>query len=390
MTVVESPSRLIARASLGLPPFVAPDGELESKIAAIFAEVFNLDQAGATDDFFDLGGDSLLAETLALRIAERTGQDFPISNLVLQGSPRKISALLNPPSGDALSSPARRHLRPPIFVLPGGPGYALLTPQFAAALAEGQQLHTLEIPGLRGGATYDRLEDIAAAHIEELESVHPDGPILLAAICSGCLVALEMARQLAAKGRPVQQLVLFDPVNPYRFNKTKRYEFDGTVPDDDWVEPRHARWQRYLPAIRLLDRLRPGTLAHDIRKYQRRFAHKERRSYGRLQRRSGIAHAKFYAASEHYDPHVFRGPAAVLASREKHQKYRNSSHGWAKLLPEREVHIIAEMHRDLTNPDAARIMQSIFDSALARVDRPPAHNGEAEAAASENRLGSAG
>ena len=384
MTVAEGSSRLIGRASLGLPPFVAPDGDLESKIAAIFAEVFNLDQVGATDDFFDLGGDSLLAEMLAMRIAERTGQDFLISNLALQGSPRKIAELLNPPSREPLNSAARQHLRPPIFMLPGGPGYALLKPDFAAALAEGQQVHMLEIPGLRVGASYDRLEDIAAAHIGELEQIYPQGPVLLAAICSGCLVALEVAKQLAENERPVQQLVLFDPANPYRLNKMKGCEFDGSGPDDR-DESQRRQWQRYLPAIALLDRWRPGTLTNDIRRYQRKFAHKERRAGH--QRRACIAHAKFYAACEHYELCSFRGPAAVLASREKHHKYRDPSRGWARLLPRLEVHVIAELHRDLTNPDAARIMQSIFDSALARADRSLALKVEA-ATTNEDWLGS--
>ena len=97
MTVENAHSSLMARASLGLPePYVAPDGNLETLITKIFADVFDIDRVGANDDFFDIGGDSLVAETLSLEILQRTGCQFPISSLLEFGSPRRIAAALSP------------------------------------------------------------------------------------------------------------------------------------------------------------------------------------------------------------------------------------------------------------------------------------------------------
>ena len=80
---------MITRESLGLAtPYEAPSGELEKLIAGAFAEVFELDKVGANDEFFDIGGDSLLAETLSIVISERTGRDFQISALIEHGSPK--------------------------------------------------------------------------------------------------------------------------------------------------------------------------------------------------------------------------------------------------------------------------------------------------------------
>ena len=73
---------------------MAPVGELESQIAMIFAEVFSLDHVGVNDDFYDLGGDSLLAEDLSLAISERTGHRLEIHSLFKHGSPRRVAALL--------------------------------------------------------------------------------------------------------------------------------------------------------------------------------------------------------------------------------------------------------------------------------------------------------
>jgi hypothetical protein len=86
---------MIARESLNLQtPYELPAGKLEELIAGVFVEVFELDRIGAADEFFDVGGDSLLGEVLSERITQRTGQDFQISDLFEHGSPREIAKFL--------------------------------------------------------------------------------------------------------------------------------------------------------------------------------------------------------------------------------------------------------------------------------------------------------
>src|SRR5262245_3543831 len=95
MAVASAASALIRRANLPLSmPYVAPNGELETLIAKLFAEVLTLDHVGADDDFSQLGGDSLLGEILSMLISEWTGFNFDIPLLVEHGSPRRITALL--------------------------------------------------------------------------------------------------------------------------------------------------------------------------------------------------------------------------------------------------------------------------------------------------------
>ncbi len=362
MSATESSSLLIARESLGLAPYVAPEGDFETKIAAIFAEVFSLDRVGATDDFFDLGGDSLLAEALSLRLSEQTAHDFPISSLALQGSPRKIAALLQPASG-APASVSHRRRRPPIFILHGRVGYALLSAEFMGGLAEGQEIHIFEAPGIRGGTSYDRIEDIASAYIAQLEKIHPEGPILIASFCVGALVALEMAVQLAAKGRPVHQLVLLDPGNPYKLNRVKWAEFNGKP-----IDPRSLkkRWEQHLPPLRILDRWRLGTYANDVRRFRRKFEVKNRRGVSNFTLLSIPAQAKLHASYEHYQPKVFLGPVAIVSSAAREDLFRNASHGWGQLLPQAEIHGALDIHSEVNTEASARAMQSIFDAALAR------------------------
>ncbi|WP_426811135.1 amino acid adenylation domain-containing protein [Pseudomonas sp. WOUb67] len=64
--------------------YVAPRSELEQQIAAIWAEVLKLDQVGVTDNFFALGGHSLSATQVIVRVREATGIDATLKELFEQ------------------------------------------------------------------------------------------------------------------------------------------------------------------------------------------------------------------------------------------------------------------------------------------------------------------
>ncbi|MET0396029.1 MAG: amino acid adenylation domain-containing protein [Longimicrobiaceae bacterium] len=58
--------------------YVAPAGELEERVAALFAEVLGAERVGAHDDFFDLGGHSLLATRVAARLQKELAMEVPV------------------------------------------------------------------------------------------------------------------------------------------------------------------------------------------------------------------------------------------------------------------------------------------------------------------------
>jgi acyl carrier protein len=75
-------------------PPVLSGTALERRIAQIFAEQFNVDVVGMTDDFFDLGGDSLAAEAMVTSINELTEYEFELADLFENSTPRKLAKLL--------------------------------------------------------------------------------------------------------------------------------------------------------------------------------------------------------------------------------------------------------------------------------------------------------
>jgi thioesterase domain-containing protein len=371
MALLGSGSSSTTRDDFDLPtPFVAPAGEREAAIAGIFAEIFSVGSVGANDDFFDLGGDSLLAESLCLLIAERSGCDFQLSALMEHGTPRKIAALLEGHGRKTTehAPSAARHVRPPIFVVHGRNGFTLLPPDFRRALAPDQRLQVFELPGIRGGHSYDAIEDIAAVYIGEIMDTHPEGPVLLAGFCMGGLVALEIASQLSAKRRPIRQLVLLDPTLPKptrssKHNKGSEWPPRATLPETLWMRLRHPLG---LPPERRTPRQRRA-FANDEAEFLRRLEEKTKEgrvNYPGLQL-STRAQARLQASYRQYRPPPFHGPAAILSSAARDATFRDDGHLWSELLPGRKVYRIADTHGEITGPASAKAMQSIFDAAIA-------------------------
>ena len=357
---------MITRESLGLRTrYEAPAGELEQLIAGVFAEVFELDQVGAHDEFFDVGGDSLLGEVLSDQISQRTGRDFQISALIEHGSPRQIARLLG---GTSDQPAAAKPTRPPIFIIHGRKGFILPEPAFRQAFSQGQELYVFELPGIRGGPSYDRVEDVAAAYIAQLTERYPEGPILLAAFCVGALIALEMASQLAEMGRPIDQLVLLDPGLP----KNRPLDLKREVKNNARLAygEAHRLSQGWLRTQLVLHRLRSlarwltrqnADLSEDFERFRNRLLSQEQRGRSKLSEQPGSidARAKLQAALRHYQPRIFDGPVEILASPE-----RDTTHPWSGLLPRRRVHKVFEKHNDVSGATAARLVQSIFDATL--------------------------
>lgn len=379
-------SKVISRDALDFgTQFETPADEIENHIANLFADVFGVDSIGANDDFFDLGGDSLLGESLAASISQYIGREFQISLLVSQSTPRKIAAYLESAKFPSLAPDKR----PPIFVVHGLRGFMLPRPEFMEGLAPGQTLHMFELPGIRDGRESCMwMEDIATAYVDQIQAEYPSGPILISSYCGGGVVALEMAAQLKEKGRPVLHMVLFDPggIQPNVLDNMHRHRFGDNSGIVRRLEPADAKgWFRRLGRrLRLLPQLgrwTDGSSDQDLtderlRKFhERKYMRHMHRQKDNLKRReyaqfnlSDLAQARFLAAFHHYRPRRYEGPVDIFSSEAYRWKFEDKTSIWTELLPQRKVHVLGATHHDVINASGkagAEFMQQIFDTALA-------------------------
>ncbi|MFF2119417.1 non-ribosomal peptide synthase/polyketide synthase [Kitasatospora sp. NPDC058184] len=77
---------------------LAPRTERERALAAVWAEVLGLDAVGAEDDFFDLGGDSVLAARTLARITERLGVRLTLRDVFTARTVAALAPLLDRPA----------------------------------------------------------------------------------------------------------------------------------------------------------------------------------------------------------------------------------------------------------------------------------------------------
>src|SRR5579862_773297 len=205
-----------------------PQSDLAAALRPVFERVLRCRPVREDDDFFDLGGDSLMAIELMLSIKQETGHDLPMTAIYDASSPRSLAGLLLAEARPASTTLVL--LRPgtmaaPLFIAHGLGGSAMELRSLANRIDTQDAIYGIEARGLDGLASpFERVEDMARFHVDEVRRVQPAGPYLLAGFSFGGLVALEMARILSDTGERIALLALFDS-----FPHTKFWPFRSRV-----------------------------------------------------------------------------------------------------------------------------------------------------------------
>jgi thioesterase domain-containing protein/acyl carrier protein len=221
-----SPTGKIDRKALPVPAqtravpmdtFIAPRNQFEETLAKIWAETLGLERVGIRDDFFEMGGDSLDAVRLVVKILSVFPACEP-SLAVLLRAPTVEQFARTLSSGQAdwscLVAVREGNERPPFFCVHGAGGNVLSMRDLAMALPHNLPFYCLQARGLDGQATpFSSVEETADCYIDQIRSVQSHGPYYLGGGCYGGLVAFEMARRLRSMGETVSIVALIDTWN---------------------------------------------------------------------------------------------------------------------------------------------------------------------------------
>nr|WP_246372157.1 non-ribosomal peptide synthetase [Gordonia humi] len=199
----------------------APVGETEQQIADAFAAVLGTERIGRDDNFFDIGGDSLLATTLATRL-RGTGHRLTVPDVFAAPTPAELAAVLSDETaGDRSSSPALAPLltlrrgapdtaNAPLFVIHPAIGLAWSFTTLLPHVDDGRAVYGLQNPALSGAVPAESIDEIAADYVRRIREVAPHGPYRLLGWSLGGLIAHEVGVALQRAGEQVEQLVLLD------------------------------------------------------------------------------------------------------------------------------------------------------------------------------------
>lgn len=218
------------RKALPAPHFVsaggnAPAGATEERLAALYAELLDVPEISRDDDFFALGGDSLVAVQLMLRIREQWGMDPGLGALFEHPVLSALAARLDAgTAGDAGVEPLIRLATgsdglPPLFVVHPAGGLSWGYRTLAMALMPRRTVIGIQAPMLDPDvAPPASIDALAADYARRIVAAQPDGPYHLAGWSVGGLIAQAVAVELAGAGGDVGLVALLDsyPADAWR------------------------------------------------------------------------------------------------------------------------------------------------------------------------------
>jgi acyl transferase domain-containing protein/thioesterase domain-containing protein/D-arabinose 1-dehydrogenase-like Zn-dependent alcohol dehydrogenase/acyl carrier protein len=205
--------------------YIAPRTEIEEKLVAIWQKFLGIAPIGVEDDFFEFGGDSLLAVQLTTYV--RTQLQVELSTQALLNAPTianfvkllKHAETQNTPGSDEpkllveIKSGNPQH--PSLVMIHPIGGYVFFYRELAQQLESEQPVYGIQAQGVDGKSTpLDQVEAMATQYIRQLQKHQPTGPYLLGGSSFGGMIAYEMAQQLKQQGEDIGLLVLIDTPGP--------------------------------------------------------------------------------------------------------------------------------------------------------------------------------
>ena len=224
-TLPLTPSGKVDRKALPAPQRGEPDQKptwapartpTEEILASIWEDALALERVGIHDDFFQLGGNSLLALQILQEMSSTFGIELPVRLFftapTVFAHAKEIERARaanqnNRPTYGTLVPFRTGGSEPPFFLVPGGfAGEAelLVYARLACFLNRRQPFYALRT------RCVDELEEpletvemMAAEHLSDIRRFQPQGPYFIGGACAGGVVALEMAHQLHGQGEVV-------------------------------------------------------------------------------------------------------------------------------------------------------------------------------------------
>jgi thioesterase domain-containing protein/acyl carrier protein len=197
---------------------VGPRDRVEIQLTALWQQVLEVPKIGIHDNFFDLGGHSLKAAQLFFLLEQVYGRHLPLATLFQAPTIAELASVLSreqwTPPWQSLVAIQPSGTATPIFMVPGVGGNVLVFAQLARLLGSDQPFYGLQARGLDGKETpFTSVPEMASYYVAEIRTVRPQGPYVVLGLCTGGLIAYEMAQQLRERGEAVS-LVMMDTWHP--------------------------------------------------------------------------------------------------------------------------------------------------------------------------------
>jgi thioesterase domain-containing protein/acyl carrier protein len=312
IAMLQAESRKHQRLKHAPQAYKGPRDSVESQLVKLWEAVLDKRPVGIEDDFFELGGTSLLAARLFAQIEEDFKLKIPLVTLVQAPTIKKLAKVIHlhgsPDAWHSLVTIQPGGVRPPLLCIHGESGNLLIYRSLARYLGPDQPIYGLQPQGLDGKqAPLTRIEDMAARYIKEIQVIQPEGPYFLAGYCMGGTIAFEMAQQLSGQGQRVDLLALLDTYNWRMMERTYLHDLYFNI-QKLWFSCQHFLSMNSRKKLRSLQA-----------------------RYHELSNESGLAECNRRAACA-YVPKVYSGRMLHVRPVRQYARYNRPAMAWDELV----------------------------------------------------------
>jgi FkbH-like protein len=217
-------ARLVRERSLQSKA-VPANSEVEHKMLQLWEAVLAIHGLGIDDDYFAIGGTSLLAAQLFAEIARQFKVRLPLTTILTSPTVRTLSLQIH--ANEASVKRGLLELKPGqvrnLFLVHDGDGETLLYSNLARRLPDEMAVFGINPHSIpKVPLAHTSIKDMASFYLEMVRKRQSRGPYFLGGMCAGGVIAYEMANQLIEQGETIGFVVLFDAATPQAARRTGR------------------------------------------------------------------------------------------------------------------------------------------------------------------------
>ena len=188
-----------------------PRTSAESLLCRLFSDLTGATRVGVHDDFFRLGGHSLLVMLLIAHVQRETGREISVRSLFQHPTPAELSKILDGPLPSIDGELAQRTCRETVFLVPGQGGEDPRLARFMLGCESGVHVTPISYPDWTKmvGADFD-IDSLVAHVAGQIQAYAPSGPLMLAGYSLGGHIAYLAAQTLLSAGRSICFLGILD------------------------------------------------------------------------------------------------------------------------------------------------------------------------------------
>ncbi len=350
--------------------YAAPVSSVEKTLANIWAGLLGVRQVGINDDFFELGGNSLVGVRLFAAVRKKFDVALPLATLFEAPTIAQLAELLlsRGVEGNTAIDEATPDWSPlvkiragnvnllPLYCTHGSRGNVLVFKNLADRLAHNRPVYGLQARGVDGVLAPDEsINAMATRYVEAIRTVQPHGPYLLAGNSGGGVISFEMAQILTREGEIVELVMMIDSLEPTEMREPitwlNRFRYLHRVKPQRFIKLPSVVWQYQIKPR--LYKLLGKTISEP--------------KLTLLEEAGETVHQAYFRSQDAYSPEPYSGDVLVIVAKDARMHFlRSGSHlGWqnyvsGKLL---RAEVDAE-HLSLFSEPSVSQMATAFDDTI--------------------------